>query len=161
MSRIITLDAVDLVLRVDSKSEGAIETGNNRGPYVERVLAVTGNPPGDPWCAAEVADTGVKALGKLWPLPLTASCQALANFAKAKGIRFLQPQRGDVFLLWYPSLGRFAHTGFCIQPLPDGRWLTHDGNTSGAGSREGWMKAKQKRKFKPEDRFIRWVNLLP
>jgi hypothetical protein len=65
-----------------------------------------------------------------------------------------------VFLLWYPKLNRFAHTGFCVADLGDGTWLTHDGNTSGAGSREGWMKAEQKRRFKPEDRFIRWINLL-
>jgi hypothetical protein len=163
MAALIELTPVELVLRVSAKSIGASEhpPNTNRGPYVERVQAVTGNGKGDPWCASEVADTGVIALGKLWPLPRTGGCQALANFAKAKKCRFLNPEVGDVFLLWYPTLGRFAHTGFCVSKNPDGSWITHDGNTSGGGSREGWMKAIQTRRFKKEDRFIRWTMLLP
>lgn len=159
---IITLSPIDLVLRVSAKSDGASEhpANSNAGPYVERVQRVTGNKKGDPWCASEVADTGVIALGKDWPLPLTASCQRLAEFAKEKGIRFLKPERGDVFLVWHEELGRFAHTGFVVDVHPDGSCTTREGNTSGGGSREGWMKAERVRRFKPEDRFVRWVKLL-
>lgn len=165
MTKPISLSPIDLVLRVSAKSVGASEhpPNTNSGPYVERVQKVTGNSKGAPWCASEVADTGVKALGKLWPLPLTASCQALADFAKLKKCRFLKPERGDVFLIWHPGLGRFAHTGFIVQvgvAVADGSCLTDEGNTSGGGSREGWMKARRVRRFKPEDRFIRWAMLL-
>lgn len=160
---IITISPIDLVLRVSAKSEGASEhpPNSNAGPYVERVQKVTGNRKGDPWCASEVADTGRIALGKDWPLPLTGGCQVLADYAKAKGVRFLKPERGDVFLIWHPELGRFAHAGFCVDPLAGELWRTHEGNTSGGGSREGWMKAQRERRFKPEDRFVRWVMLLP
>lgn len=162
MTTPITLSPVDLVLRVSKKSVGASEhpPNTNSGPYVERVQKVTGNRKGDPWCASEVADTGLIALGDDWPLPLTGGCQVLADFAKTKGIRFLKPERGDVFLIWHPELGRFAHTGFVVDQKADGSWVTHEGNTSGGGSREGWMKAERTRVFRPDDRFVRWINLL-
>lgn len=159
----ITIAPIDLVLRVSAKSVGASEhpPNSNAGPYVERVQKVTGNQKGDPWCASEVADTGQIALGPAWPLPLTGGCQVLADFAKAKGCRYGgMPHRGDVFLVWHPELGRFAHTGFVVLVQSDGTCVTHEGNTSGGGSREGWIKAERTRRFKPDDRFVRWVELL-
>ena len=163
MSGLVTIAPIDLVLRVSAKSNGASEhpPNTNSGPYVERVQKVTGNHKGDPWCASEVADTGRTALGSAWPLPLTGGCQALADFAKAQGVRFLKPERGDVFLVWHPELNRFAHTGFVVRVAIDGTCVTHEGNTSGGGSREGWLKAERTRQFKPADRFIRWVKLMP
>lgn len=166
MAQQISLSPIDLVLKVAAASVGASEhpPNTNRGPYVERVLKVVGLPPGQPWCAAQVADTGVTALGRLWPLPLTGSCQALNDFALSHKIRFLKPERGDVFLVWHPELGRFAHTGFIEtvgSQFLNNQALTLEGNTSGGGSREGWMKAERTRTFKPEDRFVRWVMLLP
>lgn len=161
------LSAVDLVLRVSAKSEGACElpAGSNGGPYVERVLRRVGLTRGQPWCAAEVADTGTIALGALWPLPLTGGCEALHAFAVAHRCLVSDPDRGDVFLLWHPELKRFGHTGFCATPNPDGSWTTHDGNTTqqgttGQASREGWLKAIKTRRFTQNDRFIRWTALL-
>ena len=158
------ISAVDLVLRVSAKSIGASEVpvGSNAGPYVERVLGVTKLGKGYPWCAAEVADTGVIALGALWPLPRTASCHALYEWAHKEGAIEAKPERGDVFLVWYPSLGRFAHTGFVSEVGEP--CFTHEGNTSSGkakGSREGWLKAEKRRVFSPRDRFIRWTRLLP
>lgn len=158
----MNVSPVDLVLRVSAKSIGASEVppNTNRGPYVERVLRRVGLKPGDPWCAAEVADTGVTALGDAWPLPLTGGCQVLYEWAAKKGCIATVPSPGDVFLVWHPELKRFGHTGFIVRTNGDGTCTTHEGNTSGGGSREGWLKAERTRAFKPEDRFIQWAELV-
>jgi hypothetical protein len=159
----MNVDLIDLVLRVSSKSIGASEipANTNSGPYVERVLKRVGLSKGDPWCAAEVYDTGATALGALWPLPATGGCQAIYEWAIAHNCVVKTPQRGDVFLVWHPELKRFGHTGFVITVGPDGSCETDEGNTSGGGSREGWLKARRTRRFAPADRFIRWTKLLP
>jgi hypothetical protein len=164
MSRLIALDAIDLVLRVASKGTGGTEVpaNSNKGPFVEPILQSVGLAPGNPWCAADVYDTGRKALEAQWPLPKTGSCYALGEFAKAHGILMDQPERGDVFLVWELVDGqwRFAHTGFVRSVLGPLLCATQEGNTSGAGSREGWMDAQRTRQFQPADKFVRWVTLL-
>jgi hypothetical protein len=161
---IIEVDVIDLVLSHAAKSVGAgeIPVNSNAGPYVERILAKRGLKKGSPWCAAEVSDTGELALGKRWPLPLTASCVVLGEFAQTHGVLMETPQRGDVFLLWENVSGvwRFAHTGFITSVNPDGTCGTSEGNTNGSGSREGWLHAEKTRHFAAKDRFIRWVDLL-
>ena len=129
----------------------------NAGQAVEAMLKVTGLGKGYPWCAAFVAHVGQSALGLRWPLPLTASCAKLGEFARAHGALVDRPEPGDVFLLYYPSLKRFAHTGFVLDPATG---ATVEGNTSGGGSREGWGVFARSRVWKPEDRFIRWTRLL-
>lgn len=163
----MNIDPIDLLLRVSAKSEGASEVpaGSNAGPYVERVLKRVKLSKGQPWCAAEIADSGVLALESLWPLPLTGGCQELHDFALKHGVLYSSPQRGDVFLIWHPELKRFAHTGIIAAIDATGLATTHDGNTTqkgqtGAASREGWVKAVKQRRFQPEDRFIRWVELV-
>ena len=42
----------------------------------------------------------------------------------------------------------------------DGSIVTYEGNTSGAGEREGWMVASKTRTLGRRDRLIRWVELL-
>ena len=145
---------IDDVLRGALACEGAFEIQPNAGPFVERILATLGLPKGNPWCAAFVYATGTTMAGTDWPLPKTAGCQALYDFAmKKKWIR-TTPQRGDVFLIWHAELARFAHTGFML----DDTDLTISGNTSGAGSRDGWLVGKRRWTFAPADRFIRWAS---
>lgn len=123
---------------------------SNAGQMVEAMLALVGNPKGDPWCAAFVAHAGVAALGKAWPLPRTASCAVLGDAAQAKGWLVADPHPGDVFLVWSAKLGRYAHTGFVTE---DG---TIEGNTNDGGSRDGYGVFARRRAWAPEDRFIRW-----
>lgn len=151
--------AIDLVLCCSAATEGACESppGSNAGPYVERILALVGLKKGDPWCIAHVSDVGSSALGNAWPLPLVGGCVTLAEFATAKNILFDTPAIGDVFLIWHPELKRFAHGGFVIGANHD----TRSGNTSGSGSREGWLVGRRTWAFTSQDRFVRWANLLP
>jgi hypothetical protein len=131
---------------------------SNAGQGVEAMLKVCGLGPGHPWCAAFTSYVGRSALGSLWPLPLTAGCAALGEAAKAKGILVNKPLPGDVFLVWFPKLGRYGHTGFIVS-VGDG--VTHqciEGNTNDGGSRDGWGVFERPRTFGPKDRFIRWQH---
>lgn len=128
---------------------------SNAGQAVEAFLRTTGLPKGHPWCAAFVTHVGLAALGEKWPLPRTASCAQLGEFAKKRAILREKPEVGDVFLLWYPSLNRFAHTGFVTGAAGE----TIEGNTSGGGLRDGWGVFERKRAWGPKDRFIRWVEV--
>lgn len=163
----LTLSPIELVLRVSAATVGAGETppGTNAGPFVERVLGTTGNRAGDPWCAAWVAMVGRTALGDAWPVVRSASCVAIAEWAAAQQCRYVAQrvpaQVGDLFLLHYPALQRFAHVGLVIGVGADGRTITtREGNTSGAGSREGWLVAERQRVLTPQDRLVRWVDVL-
>jgi hypothetical protein len=129
---------------------------SNRGQGVEAIQRSTGNGPGDPWCASYVTYCGVAAIGQAWPLPASGSCASLGRYAEEHGLLVTgPPERGDVFLLWYPKLDRFAHTGFCT----DSTGTTLEGNTGQKGEREGWGVFERTRTFGENDRFIRWRSL--
>jgi hypothetical protein len=130
---------------------------SNKGQAVEAFLKVTGLGGGYPWCAAYVAFCGQSAFGARWPLPLTAGCAALGQAADKKGILTATPHVGDVFLLYYPSLGRFAHTGF-ITAIVGASCRTIEGNTNDGGSRDGWGVFERMRSFGDRDRFIHWQD---
>lgn len=162
MTAALTITPADLVLRVASATVGASEVppNSNAGPFVEACQAVTGNRKGDAWCASFVARVGVKALGTLWPVRKTGGCKELGAWATASGVLREMPEPGDIFLVWYAEKGRFAHTGFVLSVVQGRSCRTIEGNTSGGGSREGWLVAERLRVFTPEDRFIRWADLV-
>lgn len=163
----MSITPVDLVLRVASATVGASEVppNTNRGPYVARVLATTGLGEGHPWCAAWVTDIGVCALGDAWPVRRSASVVQLCEWAVSKDCRYVatrvKAQPGDLFALWYPKLNRWAHVGLVVSVAKDGKTIqTIEGNTSGAGEREGWMVARKTRVLTSKDRLIRWTEAL-
>lgn len=166
----VSIDLIELVLSVEAAKQGASEVpvGSNAGPYVERVQRVTGNAKGDAWCASDCADTGTIALrstGISWPLPLTGGCQELADYALKHGALVATPQRGDLWLAWHESLGRFGHVGFVLSVSPDGMHIeVQAGNTIMPGQpgnvREGWLNWIRTEPIGPKDRFIRWTLLI-
>ena len=162
----MTIDPIDLVLRVAQATLGAGESppGTNAGPYVERVLKRVGFGKGAPWCAAWVSDVGALALGPQWPVKPSASVVAICEWAKGAGCRLeatkTPARRGDLFALWYPKLGRFAHIGLVLRVDPDGRTVeTLEGNTSGAGERDGWLVWSKTRTLTRKDCLIRWADV--
>ena len=156
---------VELLLRVARATVGASEVppNTNAGPYVERVLKRVGHVAGAPWCAAWVTDVGISALGAAWPVRPTASVVEMAEWAKARGCRYLPPDAevGDLFVLWFPKLKRWAHVGIVSGVNGKGVVTTLEGNTSGAGSREGWVVAARTRTLTAHDRLIRWSEVFP
>lgn len=157
----------------------------NHGQVVEACLKHTGVAAGNPWCAALQSFAGYRALWQFdpvtlarqsyWPLRASAGCQDLYEQAVAKGIVHDTPERGDLVVIWYPSMQRFAHIGACVAPSSDDRWFTLEGNTladagdpahpTQAGTehqdeREGWGAFPKRRRFGAHDRFLRWKDLL-
>lgn len=165
----ITLEATELTLRLARVAVGASEvpTGSNKGPFVRRCLRAAGLPEGLPWCVGFVQLVGRTALGAAWPLPVTGGCAVVGDWAKRRGVLEDEPAPGDLFLLWllvkdkeHPAgLWRFAHVGFIDGPKEPEGWPTIEGNTSGEGSREGWIVAARHRNFAPADKFVRWIDL--
>jgi hypothetical protein len=133
---------------------------SNSGQAVEAMLKLTGLGKGYPWCAAFVSWVGRAAYGKDWPLPLTAGCKALGDAAEAKGLLVNRPLPGDVFLVWFPKLNRFGHTGFVVSVGEGGVCRCIEGNTNDGGSRDGWGVFERDRRFGAQDRFIRWSTAL-
>lgn len=175
MTATVTLSSVDLLLRVSAATVGAGElpVGTNAGPYVERVLKRTGLGKGFPWCAAQIADWGVSALGEDWPVERTASCVQLAAWARAKRCLFPvtlegdgTPLPGDIYLQYHAKRGRFAHTGLIVAHEGDWRVRVRDGNTTSANGgdperqREGWGVVEKTRTLTARDALIRWTLAL-
>lgn len=167
--KLITLPAVELVYRVAQATIGAIETGVNAGPYVERVQKRTGNKKGDAWCASYVIDVGVCALGGMFPVIRSGRVQVISDWAVKHNVRYkptVKVDFMDLIVMYYPSLKRHAHIYWATSQLADGRVATIEGNTSDplnrdpAKEREGWLVAEKKRRLGPEDRIIKWWQLL-
>lgn len=154
--------------------------GNNRGLMVERFLASVGQSAGQPWCAAFVYHVGFwshfdyRSRTSSWPLPATASCWVLGDFAQKRDVLEDEPAEGDVFLVWKPSIARFAHTGIVARVRARGMspaghaWFdcdTVEGNSNADGNRDANAVVRRVRRFHRElgggrgDRFIRWVDL--
>jgi hypothetical protein len=171
MTRLITIDATELVLRVARATIDAQEIGVNNGAFVRRVQAYTGNKPPDAWCASFTTMCGVVALGDQWAVRKSGRVQHQCEWAQARGVRFVgrraPAQPGDLFALWFASLGRWAHIGFVDTVAADGYTITTiEGNTSDpknrdpARDREGWLVATKTRRLTENDRLIRWASLL-
>jgi hypothetical protein len=156
------------------------EGGTNRGPMIDLFLREVNRRPGEPWCAAFVHHVGywshfasfVKRSS--WPLPSTASCHALGEYAKARGVLLEEPHDGDVFLLWHAPITQFAHAGIVERVRDRGamaggtEWFdcdTIEGNSDAGDSRDGdgatTGVVRRVRRFYPTagDRFIRWADL--
>ena len=115
-------------------------TGHNDGPEIKRVLATCGLPEGYPYCAATVnwtfkqvgIETGVKgpAAAANWfvdPYKIV--------YKKSWQKTGFEAKKAQVFGLWFPELGRIAHTGFIVAQYPT-YYLTFEGNTSSKGAIE-------------------------
>jgi len=111
-------------------------TGTNDGPWVEAIQRTTGNKKGDPWCASFVNFVLQIAYSGRSPVPVTASCDVLLEWARKEQRLTDTPEPGDVFLVMRTPTDA-VHTGFVIAPR-ENTVLTCEGNTNTAGSRDGW-----------------------
>lgn len=111
-------------------------TGRNDGPEVETYLAHVGLSKGYAWCAAFVSynlsSCGVPNPKSAWSPAFALPAHRVWTPRKASR----SPLPGDVFSVYYASLGRVGHVG--IITGMDGKYITTvEGNTSGGSSREG------------------------
>lgn len=122
------------------------QTGNNDGLDVEKYLYSVGLQRGNPWCAAFCAWTyeqcGIKH-------PYSGYCpdwfKALTIYLRNNTVT--ADLRGCVFGIWFREKKRIAHVGL-IESVEGDYFVTIEGNTNDAGSREGDGVYRKKRLIK-------------
>ena len=120
-------------------------SGANDGPWVEAIQRTTGNKRGDPWCASWVNFVLQIAYSGRSPLPVTASCDVILEWARKQGRIVETPEPGDVFLVMRTPTDA-VHTGFVSRDTAH-TVGTYEGNTNSGGSRDGWgVFARERRK---------------
>ena len=117
---------------------GVRETkGSNSGIRVDGYLKSVGLSPGYPWCAAFVSwcfqNAEVSAPISAWVPSYALTSKRI--YERGTALRG-NPQKGDVFLIWYKSKNRAAHIGF-IEEWGENTLITVEGNTNASGAREG------------------------
>jgi len=120
-------------------------TGHNDGARVEEFLASCHLKKGDPWCAAFVCwcflQGGIKAVISGYSPNWFTAKKVIWTRGKGK-----TPQMADVGGIWFPKMGRIAHT-FFIDKWEYGSsfTITVEGNTNKDGSREGNLCSRKRR----------------
>jgi hypothetical protein len=67
------------------------------------------------------------------------------NLVYYKGQLLKPVQSGDVFTIFFPSMGRIAHTGFASRQINSAIVETVEGNSNNDGSRDGYGVFRRKR----------------
>lgn len=147
----------DAVRHTYLKEIGVREQGGaNRGARVETYLKSVNSKAGNPWCVSFVSycltQNGVANPRSAWSPAYFASKDVI--WQKGKG---LNPMAGDVFGIYFKNLGRIGHGGFIDEDV--GKYfITVEGNTNQAGSREGdgvYRKRRPKMTIYKVSRFIK------
>lgn len=138
----------------------------NWGPEVQAFLFAANIKVPAPWCAgfvnwcAEEAAYDKQTTSTLEDVPLQAYVQSYADWAEIQD-RFItkfEAGPGDLFILYYTSLGRYGHIGFVIEVNEEEGWFTTvEGNTNDEASREGFKVATRRRAITDRVKFIRWA----
>ena len=142
--------------------------GTNCGPRVNEYKAATWLPADKPWpwCAAFVCwlvrealkATGVKET-KAFKRPRTAGAWDFENWSLAQdaSTQTRKPHKGDI----QPGdivVFTFSHIGICEKgPDKNGMVTTIEGNTDGAGSREGGAVLRKQRRLNQIRSRIRFM----
>lgn len=144
---IVTTSLRDEILRVARSLVGVMEVplGSNWGPRIKTFLLCVGIATPSPWCAGYVAfciQEGAKAAGVKSKWLMSGSCTEIANWAKKEGRLGTVPRVGSVFLVKYPLIWRFRHTGFVtavhFDKVSGNTYIsTDEGNSNNDGSSEG------------------------
>jgi len=126
--------------------------GSNTGPQVDVYKSATNLPPHEPWpwCAAFICwlfRECMKGGNYTFTRPTTAGAWDFANWSRkqdnstqTKDLPGMDIQAGDIVIF------KFSHIGLAIgAPDKNGNFFTCEGNTDGAGGREGGSVLKKQR----------------
>jgi hypothetical protein len=136
-------------------------SGKNDGKDVEKYLKTVGLGKGYAWCAAYVKWCLMQ--GKVDVRTVTGAAASLYRPEKwiyLKGKYKEEPLPGDVFCLYYQSLGRIGHTGFFDgwANKSAGTYRSVEGNTNDANSREGDGCYRRIRQIRSTHSVNRWFK---
>lgn len=133
-----------------------VPKGSNWGTSVKMYLASVGVKTPAAWCAAFVhyclTLAGIANNITAW----SPTAHNPKNLVWYQNKLLKEPEPGDNFCLWFPSLRRIAHTGFYDGRLNSSIYKTVEGNTNEAGSREGDGVYRKYRSFKATYSISRW-----
>jgi len=134
-------------------------TGRNDGDQVERYLAVTALKRGNPWCAAFIAWTFKQAKVDAITSAYSPSWfpQKRIVYQRSRNSITYIPATGDVFGIYFNNLKRIAHVGF-VDLWQSNYCITVEGNTNGAGSREGDGVYRKRRLINQIYKVSNWIG---
>jgi hypothetical protein len=127
-------------LAVARRNLGIAEGKNNDNPYA----AIAGDANHAAWCASFVRACLVVA-GVIKKGAPSAYCPTFKESLQPVARADVRP--GDVMFIWFPSMGRVAHTGLVEAVFPT-YVVTIEGNTDVAGGRTGGKVMRKKRAYK-------------
>lgn len=162
--RAVIADPIGAVLNEAGRYERIREEppGSNRGVSIDAWLRECRVGLALPWCMAWAWNVGRQALGHAWPVPRTALVQDLYEWAQPRGLVQTTAKPGDLLVLYYPTLRRYAHVAI-VTGLTEAGATTIEGNTSDTSqpaTREGWGVFRRVRPLSDRMRFIRWSDAL-
>ncbi len=140
MSTVLGLKAIELAKSAVGVREQPL--GSNDGPEVKKYLSSVNLPVGNPWCQAFAFYQFQNAAHQLGlsslDYPKTGSTTVVGQWAKANGKIITNPVPGCIFLVPKPNVpGEFHHVGLVSDVLPDGTFISIEGNSNSGGSPEG------------------------
>ncbi len=121
------------------------EIAPNRSQAIDIYLRTVNSTPPNPWCAAFVGSNlywcGISNPKSAWSPDYAKPQDIIWTYTQPRN----KPLAGDVVTYYYSNIGRVGHVGFYEKTDSDGYFITIEGNTNGAGSREGDGVYKKKR----------------
>lgn len=144
--------ALEIALSYEGKEE--IPRGSNAGAFVIACLAMVGLDAPNSWCMAYVFRCfreAATALGLACPVNRTAGVMDCWNKSTPSSRILKADARPTNILPGYQFIydhGKgLGHTGIVVEVLADGSFITIEGNTDPAGSRNGYGVFKRTRHF--------------
>jgi hypothetical protein len=136
-----------MLREIYSAEVGVREKSNrNDGERIGQYLGYTGLGEGYAWCAAFVSwcfkEVGRDTPRTAWSPSLFPSKRIIWRKGDRLPTVGAQPQKGDVFAIWYPNLKRIGHAGF-VDDWGDSMVITVEGNTSEGGKQEGVFRKRR------------------
>lgn len=148
---------IDKIIAIAQAEIGVEEVnGTNCGERVDQYKAATwlDHKKGWPWCAAFICWVVREAMTQsgtkettAFKRPRTAGAWDLENWSTAQdaSTNTKKPHRNDI-IAGDIVIFKFSHVGFALSaPDKNGNVITVEGNTDGAGSREGGAVLRKKR----------------
>lgn len=152
------------IVAIATKEIGVRETTQNRGTQVEIYLKAVGldysggyTYPGYSWCAAFVKWCMIKA-NIITPgmNAMAESCYNSGNVVYSDSLFHKAFAPGDVFTIYFKSLGRVGHCGI-VESIDGDILSTIEGNTNDDGSRNGNGVYARRRNISEIHTISRWV----
>lgn len=128
----------------------ASHIGYQEGPNNDTIFGRRYGLNHEPWCAMFLSVCAVDAhVTRIVPkfAYTPAGATWFKNHRNSEGERQWgeRPRVGAYAFYDTAGLGRISHVGWVEKVLPDGSWISIEGNTNAAGSREGRVVRRQHR----------------